>query len=102
MVRGVGSPPVTEGSQRDQPKAGSDPLIGTPVGEIRAMATIMLNDEESYVQPSRRQREQQRPAIAPTRVDSSSHEEPQRHERRQRVTQLPQRANQRRSRESAT
>src|SRR5690349_8206666 len=49
VVHGVGLFPIAEGKQCDQSKTGTDPLIGSPAGKIRAVAAIVLDDEQPYV-----------------------------------------------------
>src|SRR5258708_23526519 len=57
MVHGVGLLPVAEGKQRDQPEAGTEPLIGSPAGEERAMPTVVLDNEQPHVEARGRQRQ---------------------------------------------
>src|SRR6185437_371469 len=95
VVHGVGPFPVTEREQSDQAEAAADVSVGAAAGEERAVSAIVLDDEQAHIQPCGRQRQQQRPAITPAGAQSPSHQQPQEHERRQRVRQLPDRATQR-------
>src|SRR6185369_4218734 len=50
VVYGMRLLPVAERKERDQSEARADPVIGPPAREVRAMATVVLDDEESHVQ----------------------------------------------------
>ena len=86
---GVGLLPVAVGKERDHAERRADHVVGLARGEERAVAAVVLDDEEPDEEARHRQGEQQRPAVVPAPEHRLRHEGPEQHERHRGVHQLP-------------
>ena len=86
--------PVREREQREQPETRAHPAVGARAGEERAVAAVVLQDEQAHVQRRRGQRQQQRPQVTPPATQRPGHACPESQEGQQRVGELPESARQ--------
>ena len=65
MVNGMRASPVGIRHQRHDTEHAADGVVQALAGEERAMATVMLKDEQPNVEPCDRERQQQHDAVVP-------------------------------------
>ena len=88
MVDGVGVPPIGIRHERHHPEHAPDSVIQALADEERAMAAVVLKDEEPDGKPGDRQCQQQDQSVIPVELHADSHGAPPCNEQHARCHQL--------------